>query len=189
MNHLLMKAIYSIMYFGSPNWDSGQIPPEINEWIENTDPGRVLDLGCGTGTHVITLAKHGWEAIGVDYIGKAIRKAKRKAKAANVNPTFFSQDVTQLENIEGQFDLVLDVGCYHTMDIRMRKAYRDNLQHLLKNNGVFLSFAFRNGEDEKLIGLTEKDIEHLSKNLELISRRDGMMGGKQPSTWLMYRKK
>ena len=28
MNHVLMKAIYSIMYFGSPNWDSGQTPPE-----------------------------------------------------------------------------------------------------------------------------------------------------------------
>ena len=147
-----------------------------------------LDLGCGTGTHVVRLAKHGWEAIGVDYVDKAIRRAKLRASAANVSPRFYTQDVTQLDNIEGQFDLILDVGCYHTVDPRKRKAYRDNLQRLLNKDGVFLSFAFRNGEEQKLIGLTEKDINTLSESLELVSRRDGMLGTNQPITWLTLRK-
>lgn len=188
MNHILMKAIYAMLYFGSPNWDSGQTPPEIMEVIDSSDPGRALDLGCGTGTHVIALAKHGWEAIGVDYVGKAIRRAKLRANAANLSPTFYTQDVTELDNIEGQFDLILDVGCYHTVDRRKRIAYRDNLQSLLKQGGLFLSFAFRKGVEQKLMGLTEKDIDELSNILELVSRRDGLMRGKQPITWLTYRK-
>ena len=42
------------------------------------EPGRALDLGCGTGTNAIWLAQHGWTAVGVDFSALAIESARRK---------------------------------------------------------------------------------------------------------------
>ena len=43
------------------------------------EPGRALDLGCGTGTTVLWLAQQGWTAVGVDFSSLAIESARRKA--------------------------------------------------------------------------------------------------------------
>ena len=83
------------------------------ELIKNNPPGRALDLGCGTGTNVITLAKHGWKATGIDFVPRAIKKAKTKAREENLQIDFRVGDVTHLDDFTEPFDLILDIGCYH----------------------------------------------------------------------------
>ncbi len=39
------------------------------EGPDRLTPGRALDLGSGTGRNAIYLARHGWEAIGVEMVG------------------------------------------------------------------------------------------------------------------------
>ena len=36
-------------------------------------PSRALDLGCGSGTNCIYLARHGWEVVGVDFSMQGIQ--------------------------------------------------------------------------------------------------------------------
>lgn len=45
---------------------------------------RVLDLGCGTGSHLIPLAQRGYRAHGVDRSRHMLAAARRKARAAGV---------------------------------------------------------------------------------------------------------
>ena len=112
----LKHLYFNLLYFRTPPWDTQVSPPKLMEFIESHPPGRVLDLGCGTGTNVITLAQHGWQVVGVDYVKRAVRTAERKANQAGVTAEFFVNDVTKLEGVRGVFDLVLDIGCFHSLD-------------------------------------------------------------------------
>ena len=58
--------------------------------------GTALDIGCGTGDNSIYLAKHGWQVTGVDYVAKAVDKARAKASANNVAVNFLQADATRL---------------------------------------------------------------------------------------------
>ena len=45
--------------------------------------GTALDIGCGTGDNSIYLAKHGWQVTGVDFVAKAVDKARAKGRPTN----------------------------------------------------------------------------------------------------------
>ena len=97
-------------------WDSGISPPELLEFIAEHPPGRAIDLGCGTGTNVITLAQHGWQVSGVDFAPRAIKVARRKAKHVKIDADLRVGDVTKLRGVDGKFNLALDMGCFHNLD-------------------------------------------------------------------------
>lgn len=117
---------YGLTYrFGNPRWDTGRPRPEIEDLASTLNPGRVLDLGCGTGTDDIYLASKGWKVVGVDFAPQAIARATEKANAAASSATFVIGDATRLDEakVDGLFDLVLDVGCYHAIPEHRRDAY------------------------------------------------------------------
>jgi cyclopropane fatty-acyl-phospholipid synthase-like methyltransferase len=104
--------------------DTGVPPREVVEQATAMQPGRALDLGCGSGTTVLWLAQHGWTAVGVDRSGLAIESARRKADWTS-GGIFVEGDVTRLDELEvdGPFDLLLDIGCFHGVPARRRGAY------------------------------------------------------------------
>src|SRR5436305_322349 len=47
-------------------------------------PGRVIDLGCGTGRSLLPLAKRGFWCLGVDLSAPMLRQANANAERENV---------------------------------------------------------------------------------------------------------
>src|SRR4051812_2062789 len=47
-------------------------------------PGRLIDLGCGTGRLLLPLARRGFWALGVDLSTEMLRVARAKGEAAGV---------------------------------------------------------------------------------------------------------
>lgn len=185
---MLRKLFFNIWYFLKPPWDTGTSPPELMDFIENNPPGRALDLGCGTGTNVITLAKHGWDVIGVDFAHRAINIARQKAKKEDLDLKFFVDNVTNLKHVSGTFDLILDMGCYHSIPKEHRQEYLDQLRSLIAKNGAFMLYTFLNtDQDQTGTGIGEGDIQMISQTLNLIERTDGSERGIRPSTWLLFR--
>ncbi len=177
------------MYFRQPPWDTGISPPELLEFIQTHSPGRAIDIGCGTGTNVITLAKAGWKVTGVDFAPRAIKIAIKKLNQAAVQAELLIQDATNLQGIGEPFDFALDLGCFHGIPQDRKPKYLDQLDPILTPNGFWLMYGFLKSDPlQKRSGLLEADIDLISSRLTLLSRRDGFDNGSKPSAWFLYQK-
>ena len=138
------RWFYNSMYrFTKPDWDTGLTPPEVTTaQAAFNQPGRALDLGCGTGTSAIYLAQHGWQVTGIDFSPKAIELACGKARRAGVNLDLHLGDVSHLDFLREPFDLILDVGCLHGLDRESRMRYAEHLRRLTHPGSKFLLFGF-----------------------------------------------
>ncbi|NIV37811.1 MAG: methyltransferase domain-containing protein [Anaerolineae bacterium] len=145
---MLQRLYFELRYlFQDTPWDSGETPPEVHEYLEEHPPGHAIDLGCGPGTNVITLAQGGWEAVGIDISRTAIAIAHRRARRAQVDARFVRGDaarVLEYEAIQGPFDLALDIGCLHALSESARPQYAGQISGLLKPEGTYLLYSFLN---------------------------------------------
>jgi ubiquinone/menaquinone biosynthesis C-methylase UbiE len=181
----LRRLQFNLWYFRNPPWDSGITPPELFEFIQSHPAGRAIDIGCGTGTNVITLAKTGWQVTGFDFASRAIQIAKRKAKKVNVQADLFTDDATSMRNVNSQFDLALDLGCFHSLE--NKADYLTQLDRILAPNGFWLMYGFLAPAQP---GIADPDLNMISaRGLTLLSRRDGFDKNERPSAWFLYQKK
>ena len=184
--NLFKKIFFNFLYLTRPPWDTGITPPELVSFIESTSPGRALDLGCGTGTNAIYMAQHGWRVSGVDFIPRAIHTARQKAEQAGVEVDFYVDSVTRLKEIQGTFDLILDIGCFHNLQEQERRVYIHNLKRFLNKNGTFLIYTFIQDDSHQKSGVCEADIEAVLDFMRLESRQDGTERGIRASAWLRF---
>jgi ubiquinone/menaquinone biosynthesis C-methylase UbiE len=190
VQNLFRRLLFHYWYFGQPKWDTGVSPPELLEFIQEHRPGRAIDIGCGTGTNVITLAKAGWQVTGIDFAPRAIVLAKRKATEASVRAELLIGDATNMRRISRPFDLALDIGCFHGISKDGQSKYLEQLNRILASNGFWLLYGFfkPSGTDEGP-GLVEADMALITSRLTLAARRDGFDDKRgRPSAWLLFQK-
>jgi len=188
LSKFLKRVSFNIRYLWNAPWDTGITPPEVIEFLSNTQSGKALDLGAGTGTNIITLAKSGWEAVGIEYALAAVIAAKLKIKRAGVDAKIYFNDVTNLDFLAMEFDLVLDIGCFHSLDPIERQQYRNNLNRLLKPGSFFLLYGFLGEDAVDRTGISEEEIELFSQLLDLQSTQRGTERGWRDSVWLKFQK-
>lgn len=185
---MLQRLLYNLWYYFRPPWDTGVSPPELVAAIEGPDalrPGRALDLGCGTGTNSLYLAKHGWQVVGVDMALTAIRKARRKAREAGYSVGFYATDVTRLDFLQPFFDLALDIGCFHALSPREQVRYRNELCRLLRPGARFMLYAFgpRSGR-LMAMGIRRDQVQRLFQaDFRLLRVEEGADPNRLPSAW------
>jgi ubiquinone/menaquinone biosynthesis C-methylase UbiE len=189
VRNLFRRFLFHYWYYGQPPWDTGISPPELLEFIQNHKTGRAIDIGCGTGTNVITLAKAGWKVTGVDFAPRAIKLARKKAEEAGVQAEFLSRDATHLQGITGPFDFALDLGCFHGIPGKGKEKYLEQLDRILAPGGLWLIYGFlKSSGDQTETGLAEMDIDRISSRLTLLSRREGFDARQRSSAWFLFQK-
>jgi SAM-dependent methyltransferase len=199
LRHLaLRRLLFTWMYLrGTTPWDTGITPPELVLAAEGAGampPGRALDLGCGTGTNCLYLARHGWQAIGIDFATPAILRAEEKAKAAGPLPgsaRFIHGDVTHLERlpIGANCSLILDLGCLHGIEPERRVDYAAGITHFAAPSALLLIYSFepQGRSRRRPIGASQDEIEQLFADgfrLEKVERGTGRNGAASAWYWL-----
>jgi SAM-dependent methyltransferase len=144
-----MSLIYRVMYrIGFTPWDNGEVPAELSAIVEGSGavrPGRALDIGCGTGTQAMYLARNGWRVTAIDAIERALARARARAQGAGVTTVdWIRADVTALGRLglEPGFTLVFDRGCFHGLGDDQRAEYAAGATALAAPGATLLMMAF-----------------------------------------------
>jgi SAM-dependent methyltransferase len=133
------------------------------EEVERGGPGSALDLGCGSGMHLVTLARRGWQVTGVDVINKALNQARKRIADNQVTATVVHADVTELpvDAVGSGYDFFLDLGCFHGLNQAQRTAMAAAVTARAKADATLLMFAFTKPVGPPFMpqGATHADIE------------------------------
>lgn len=198
----LDRAFFTLMYWrGQPPWDTGISPPELVAAVEGKrgegalPPGRALDIGCGTGTNSLYLARHGWDVTGVDFVAAAIERARRKVRAAEKLPgsvRFLRGDATCLGEMDlGQpFSLLLDLGCLHGIPVEERAGYARGVARWAAPGALYLLYAFGPRlMGGRRMGLMPDEVRALFAGSFTVERMEqGRDPGGNPSAWYWLRR-
>jgi SAM-dependent methyltransferase len=137
---------FEASYEGTPPWDIGRPQPPF---AALADAGRLegplLDVGCGTGEHVLMAAASGIDATGIDIAPTAIRLADQKAAERGLDATFVTGDALAMDFAES-FATALDCGCFHTFDDADRPRFVASLASVLRPGARFFMLCFSEAE-------------------------------------------
>ena len=128
---------------GDTPWDTGIPEPELARLLAQFEigPTRALEMGCGTGTDAIQLARGGFDVVGVDLSRKAIGRAIEKAAEAGVTVDFRAADLLELPDLGEPFPLVFDRGVYHVMRRVHLFGFLKTLERVTSPGGHYMTFA------------------------------------------------
>ncbi|MDX2938447.1 class I SAM-dependent methyltransferase [Streptomyces ipomoeae] len=135
---------------GATPWEIGRPQPAFLALAKSgAIQGRVLDVGCGTGEHVLMCAQLGLDSTGVELAANAVRMAEEKASERGLTARFLRYDALKLAELGETFDTVLDCGLFHRFQGDERTAYVDSLKSVVQpGKRVFvLSFSDQQEED------------------------------------------
>lgn len=123
-------------------WDSGKPDTHLQQVIaaHGIQSDTALEIGCGTGTNSIWLAKHGFRVTGLDLSLTAITRAEAKAADARVDCHFFCGDFLTDPIPGGPYEFVYDRGCFHVFDgAEDRADFASRVAQLLSPEGIWHS--------------------------------------------------
>lgn len=112
---------------------------EIARDILRSFPHKILDIGCGTGSHDFIFAKNGCQVIGFDYDREIIRKAIEKSEKFGENsPQFYTGDISTIQ--QRDFDMIVSLFnvVNYIQDVAQLIKFFKAVYQYLKVDGVYI---------------------------------------------------
>jgi ubiquinone/menaquinone biosynthesis C-methylase UbiE len=137
-------------------------------------PGKILDVGCGTGYYCRIFHEMGFQPIGVDFSKTAIAKAREKFPTLE----FRVGDALDLPFDPSIFDVILSYGCsvVSTYEISKIQEYVRYLMTFIKRGGWLVLIGGSNLSGRRLE--TSSWLSHTWKDLlEFVPDGDGRVLG------------
>jgi SAM-dependent methyltransferase len=184
---------------GNLPWDTNEPDEHLVKLIETKTilPGKALEVGCGTGTNSIWLARRGFSVLGVDIAQAAIDLANKKKNGKSLSCEFVLLDFIHSNSLAQSYDLVFDRGCFHSFDEENdRLLFARHVSQVLKINGIWVSLIGSTEGAPREMGpprRTASDvIQAIEPNLEILELRSVFFQTNLPLTpraWLCIARK
>jgi ubiquinone/menaquinone biosynthesis C-methylase UbiE len=87
-----IASSYDRYFAGTELFDYDSIM--LERWLRH--PGRLIDLGCGTGRHLLRFAAGDHDIVGVDLSAHMLAQARQKLTAAGLDAILIEADLTDL---------------------------------------------------------------------------------------------
>lgn len=159
--------------------------PRIVKFFRKNNVKRILDLGCGSGGHIVYLAKQDFEVYGIDIAEEGIKVAKKWLKenelAASLNIASIYEKLPYRDNF---FDAIISIRVIHHAGINDIRKLINEMKRILKPKGLIFvtvrkprkKISQRNGSKFKMIAPRtcvllegdEKGVVHYLFNKELL---------------------
>lgn len=170
---------------GNIPWDSGKPSEEL---LRVLNAGKLtgktaLEIGCGTGTNAIELARRGFEITAVDFVDEAIRIARSKAAKAEVKIDFRVADALN-QDLGGPYDVLFDRGVYHGLRMVDIAKFQNILKRVTRPGSWYLCLAGNSKETRIEKGppvVTEQEIRaELGPLFDIVELREFRFSTNQP---------
>ena len=111
--------------------------PKIVKLFKKCGVKRVLDLGCGSGRHLVYLAKRGFDVYGIDIAPEGIKIARKWLKKEGLKANLKIGDIyKKLPYQDNFFDAIISTqALHHNIIEKIRKAIRE-IERILKPGGL-----------------------------------------------------
>lgn len=122
--------------FDNPHEDM----PRLIPYFRARGAKRILDLGCGSGRHIVFLAKHDFEVHGVDVSPVGIELAKRWMEDEGLAASLIIGDIyNKLPYADACFDAVISVQVIHHNTAENIRRLIAEIWRLLQPAGLFFA--------------------------------------------------
>ena len=163
---------YDILYQDKNYEEEIDFLEEIFDKYLKKRPKKILDLACGTGSHLLPLAKRGYQVSGLDLSGGMLELAKIKAKKENLKINLYHSSMQKF-SLGKKFEVIISMfsAINYLIEYNDLKSFLKNVRDHLDQNGLFV-FDFWNGlavidhfdpYREKEIGFSGGKIKRISR--------------------------
>jgi 2-polyprenyl-3-methyl-5-hydroxy-6-metoxy-1,4-benzoquinol methylase len=130
---------------------------------------KILDVGCGTGTHIFMLEKLGHQCTGIDSSANMISVA---TKNKDSKATFINIDI-QYYNTTEKYDLCISLFnvVNHVLELKSLETFFKSIHKKLKKDGMFIFDCFNN-----VAVLKDRPKQKVSKNIKITPEFDPYTG-------------
>jgi len=175
------ENLYQEQAVESMPWFHLELDPDVEKTLNqlNLTTGTALDIGTGPGTQAMALAARGFQVTATDLSQTAIQKAAEKSQEKGLNIDWQQDDVLN-SKLAGEFDLILDRGCFHVLPPERRQDYVSLVHKLLKPKGyLFLKcFSHLETRENGPYRFTPEEISEIfSSKLQVISVEETVLSG------------
>ena len=118
---------------------------------------RILDLGCGSGRHLVYLAKHGFDVYGIDIAEHGIKLAKKWLRKERLKANLKIGDIyKKLPYEDNFFDAIVSIATLHHNRIEKIRKLIKEMERILKPRGmIFITVSKK---------LTKKELRKIPKD-------------------------
>lgn len=110
--------------------------PRIVHLLKDLEASTVLDLGSGSGRHVVYLAKNGFSVFGVDNSPEGMKLTRQWLADEGLEAKLRLQSITErLPYEDAFFDAVVSLQVIHHADVATIRVIVEEVSRVLKRGG------------------------------------------------------